>query len=106
MARTSKKPKPTFEVARDPVSDAKSGWVYRSDAAAAPEPRAIEFAEPPAAERRELFEPRPDQAGRSSPQPGSSWVKTGMYLMVLPVTIGMSIMFAPVTWLLSGRSRR
>src|SRR4051794_408731 len=35
VAHPSKKPKPTFDVARDPIADSKSGWVYRSDPAPA-----------------------------------------------------------------------
>jgi len=35
-----------------------------------------------------------------------SWFATGVYLMVLPVTVGMSLMLAPVSWLLGARSRR
>src|SRR4249919_1089387 len=31
VARSSKKPKPTFDVAREPIGDTKSGWVYRSE---------------------------------------------------------------------------
>ena len=97
MARSSKKPKPTFEVARDPIAEAKSGWVYRSG----PEPQVVLASEP-----REVFEPRHSYQPPQSRDQQSSWIRTGVYLMVLPVTLGMSMMFAPVNWLLGNRSRR
>ena len=104
MARPSKKPKPTFDVARDPIVDSKSGWVYRSQEIHEPvvhEP--LEPHEP--FEPREPFEPPQPFEPRESPEP-RSWLATGVYLMILPVQIGMSIMLAPVSWLLGTRSRR
>jgi hypothetical protein len=97
VSRTSKKPKPTFDVARDPIADTRSGWVYRSDPLANHDPEPPTIRTPQNGER---FEPA------APPQPAPrSWLYTGVYLMVLPVTIGMTIMFAPVSWMLGSRSR-
>ena len=112
MARPSKKPKPTFDVAREPIAPSGSGWVYRSDSAP-PAPPAVprETREPQIPEVLEkaaylpVREPfRPHQAVDAHAE--RSWLQTGVYLMVLPMSIGMTLMFAPVTWLLRGRSRR
>jgi hypothetical protein len=110
VARPNKKPKPTFDVARDPIADSKSGWVYRSDPP--PAPPVTPFGPvvrdvPPAyavpARTDDVDRFQPDTPAVPAPR---NWVATGVYLMVLPVSIGMSIMFAPVSWMLGIRSRR
>lgn len=109
----SKKHKPSFDVARDPIPETKSGWVYRSEPAEAREPR--EPFDP--RDSREAFEPRERREPRASraprfepsapPSPASrSWLSTGLYLMALPVTLGMKIMFAPVSWMLGSGTKR
>lgn len=109
----SKKIRPSFDVARDPIADTRSGWVYRSDGPAAADAdqntrrttadevrgETATAGRSPAA-REERFEPD------AAPAPERGWLATGVYIMVLPVTLGMSIMFAPIAWLLGGRSRR
>ncbi len=109
VPRSSKKPKPTFDVAREPIAATKSGWVYRSEPGdPMPSPETVSPREAAAWRERctpaEPHEPRfrPDAA---PPPAERSWFATGVYLMVLPVSIGMSIMFAPVSWLLGNRSR-
>lgn len=98
MTRT-KKPKPSFDVARDPIGETKSGWVYRS----APE-------ETPPVVTAELLHPADymlEPAGSlSAPPEPPGWVSTGLLLMMLPITVGVSVMLAPVSWMLSGRTRR
>jgi hypothetical protein len=110
VARPSKKPKPTFDVAREPLGDSKSGWVYRSESLHTATLREAvivpEVLDP--AESRDSLKPRESRFQPSAPLPPAekSWLTTGIYLMVLPVSIGMSIMFAPVSWMLGSRSRR
>jgi len=110
VARPSKKPKPTFDVAREPIGETKSGWVYRSESLhtatrreAVIVPEVLDAPEP-----HESLRPREFRFQPSAPLPPAerSWLAIGVYLMVLPVSIGMSIMFAPVTWMLGSRSRR
>jgi hypothetical protein len=110
VARRSKKSKPTFDVAREPIGETKSGWVYRSESVHTPTlretvivPEVLE-----ASASRDILQPRAARFQPAAPLPPAerSWLTTGIYLMVLPVSIGMSIMFAPVTWMLGSRSRR
>ncbi len=128
MKRASKKAAPSFDVARDPIAGAQSGWVYRSDAQPSRDPSP----EPPArdAERAALHDaaaatvalvPVPVPAARAQrpvhgsdsrfqpdapPPPRRGWLATGIYLMALPMTLGMTLMFAPVSWMLGARSKR
>jgi hypothetical protein len=53
----------------------------------------------PARHRR--FEPEAPLAPTSR-----SWFATGIYIMALPMTLGMAIVFAPVSWMLGSRSKR
>lgn len=110
MARPSKKTKPTFDVARDPVADAKSGWVYRSDPVPpspvtpmGPVVRDVPPAHVVPARNGNGERFRPDTPALPASR---SWIATGVYLMVLPVSIGMTIMLTPLTWVLGNRSRR
>lgn len=100
----SKKTKPSFDVARDPVAaEPRSGWVYRSDAQPVREP--IIDVRP--SEPRESREPREPRFEPAAPPPeGRSWLATGIYIMALPITLGMTMIFAPVSWILGARSRR
>ncbi|HWF85668.1 MAG TPA: hypothetical protein VG222_12510 [Vicinamibacterales bacterium] len=124
MKRASKKAAPSFDVARDPIAGTQSGWVYRSDA----QPSSAPSLGPAAheAERDALHDaaaspvaPVPAaRAPRSVPgndsrfQPDAppplrrGWLATGIYLMALPMTLGMTLMFAPVSWMLGARSKR
>lgn len=81
-------------MAQDPL-DARPGWVYRSDAPV-PVPAAAPEAPSPTAER---FEP-----GRATPAAPRDWVASGLYLMALPLAVGMTLMLAPVAWLLRSRA--
>jgi hypothetical protein len=94
----SKKPRPSFEVARAELGESRVGWVYRSDSPApiVPEPPVIPPPPPPA--------PAPFST-RSSPRPDVSrgWVETGLGVMGLPVTLTIVAMMAPVLWLLAPR---
>jgi hypothetical protein len=91
----SKKPKPSFDVAHGPAPETRSGWVYRSDAP----PAVIDVHASPGRDSR--FEPA------AAPPPSErSWFATGFYIMVLPVTLGMRIMFAPVAWIFGSSSKR
>lgn len=78
---------------RNPIADTRSGWVYRSD------PPPLTPSAPPRVEPR--FEPA------EVPQPPTrSWVASGLYLMALPMAVGMTLLLAPVAWILTARSRR
>ena len=79
----------------------RTGWVYRSDTATAPvvvpEPPPVVAArpQPPRIERPSVQAPAESERG---------WIATGFYVMTLPITIAVEIMFAPVNWLMgSGR---
>jgi hypothetical protein len=50
-------------------------------------------------------EPRFEPAEVPQP-PTRSWVASGLYLMVLPMAVGMTLLLAPVAWILTARSRR
>jgi len=115
MTPASKKPAPSFDVARDPIPRAQSGWVYRSDTpAAAPPPASASAAAgagpitaPPAPF---AHTPVHDPASRFQPDAppllDRGWLATGLYFIALPMTLGMTLMFAPVSWMLGARSRR
>ena len=89
----SKKPRPTFDVARTELSENRVGWVYRSEAvdaglttsAASPKPAVTP--EPAAPESR-------------------SWIETGVSVMVLPLSLTLVAMVAPMYWLLSSRENQ
>ena len=122
MTPAPRKTAPSFDVAREPIPRTQSGWVYRSDAppdpVRSPQPTVVEadwrvvhdaapaVSPPPAA----LAPPRHRAESRFHPDaplpPDRSWFATGLYLMALPMTLGMTLMFAPVSWMLSARSKR
>ena len=98
----SKKHRPSFDVARDPIPETTSGWVYRSEPQTDSEAHA--YGEP-REQRREPREPRFEPSA-PPPAPSGSWLSTGLYLMALPMTLGMKIMFAPVSWMLGAGTKR
>jgi hypothetical protein len=77
-------------VARTELSENRVGWVYRSEAldtgltqsSASPEPFVI-------------TEPAPPES--------RSWIETGVSVMVLPLSLTLVAMVAPMYWLLSSR---
>jgi hypothetical protein len=90
-----KKPKPSFEVARDEIPETRVGWVYRS---AAPEPPVVEV--------MPEGTPLPDfTAPRREPQASNEWIEVGLGVMVLPLTLTIALM-SPVLWLFAPRVRR
>ena len=46
------------------------------------------------------------QPAVAPPPPTTSWIFTGVYVMTLPLTLGLSLMFAPVSWMLGSRSKQ
>ena len=44
----------------------------------------------------------PDEA----PAPSVSWMANGLSLMALPMAVGLTLMLAPVVWILNARSHR
>jgi hypothetical protein len=51
-----------------------------------------------------------DPARRFQPDaplpPDRGWLATGLYFIALPMTLGMTLMFAPLSWMLGVRSKR
>ena len=101
----SKKSRPSFAVAHDPL-DARPGWVYRSDAPAVGAAPAPIPTPPPAsgpaspARAAARFEPAKPEAA-----PTRGWIASSLYLMALPLAVGMTLMLAPVAWALRARAR-
>ena len=99
---TSKKARPSFDVARTALDAHSDAWVYRSDAPPSPlapaEPRAEPFVTPHAASA----EPPAAAPERSGP----GWIETGIGVMVMPLTLTMLAMIAPLLWIGGSRSRR
>ena len=88
-------------MARAPIAEA-AGWVYRSDA---PAPAGRPAAAPPAPRVFRADQPR-FRPNAAAPPVESSWLSTGICLMTIPITFGMTLMFAPVMWMLGSRSKR
>jgi hypothetical protein len=82
----SKKPRPTFDVARTELSENRVGWVYRSEALDAGLTTASVPAEPAV-----TTEPAPPES--------RSWVETGVGVMVLPLSLTLVAIVAPMYWL-------
>jgi hypothetical protein len=90
--RRSKKPKPTFDVARAELSIDRVGWVYRSetlDAGLTQSSVWASSASPVAAD--------------PAPPESRSWIETGVSVMVLPFSLTLVAMVAPMYWLFSSR---
>ncbi|HEV3058221.1 MAG TPA: hypothetical protein VGY48_08225 [Vicinamibacterales bacterium] len=106
--RKSKKPKPTFDVARADLGERPAGWVYRS-AAPAPSPArapSVAPSAPPApGPGPDPAPPEPSDRARSA-QTSLDWVEAGVGVMVLPLTVAIVAMIAPLLWMLAPRSRQ
>jgi len=79
-------------VARTELSENRVGWVYRSevlDAGLTTSPVSPEPAVTP--------EPAPESR---------SWIETGVSVMVLPLSLTLVAMVAPMYWLLSSRENQ
>jgi hypothetical protein len=108
-ARTSRPARPAFTPAAAPA--ASSAWVYRSDAAAPPEAKAVSPAAAPAvkpASSRRAAKPpvaaAPAQATAPAPAVRASRVTRAMDVVTLPIAVSLMAILAPVSWLL-GPSR-
>jgi hypothetical protein len=106
VARRPKKTRPTFDVAHDPIADTQSGWVYRTEATARPEVPQVEQVQQNSEvydlqAGRAVFSPREQPAQTSSI--AYQVLATGVYLMTLPVRLGVNIMLTPVHWILGSR---
>jgi hypothetical protein len=114
MTSASKKPAPSFDVARDPLPRAQAGWVYRSDARPNGEPAPASAASrvmppaapPPASAAAPVHDPAPRFQPDAPLPPDRGWLATGLYFIALPMTLGMTLMFAPLSWMLGVRSKR
>jgi hypothetical protein len=90
--RRSKKPKPTFDVARTELSVDRVGWVYRSETLDAGLTHWSVSASPD-----------PPVAAEPAQPESRSWIETGVSVMVLPFSLTLVAMVAPMYWLLSSR---
>ena len=113
----SKKPKPTFDVARAEVDQTRASWVYRSDPtpavpdilAAGETDRSMEVHEPAPrsvaleASSRQAPPTRSPSSVSSSKAPG--WIEAGVGVMVFPLTLAMVMLAAPVFWMVARRER-
>jgi hypothetical protein len=93
--RRSKKSKPSFDLARAQLSEDHVGWVYRSEALEAGMTKSPASASP-----------EPPVVAERGPQESRSWVETGIGVMVLPFSLTLIAMVAPVYWLLASRERQ
>jgi hypothetical protein len=90
--RRSKKPKLTFDVARTELSDDRVGWVYRSETLEAGLTRSSVSTSPGSW-----------VATEPAPPASRSWIETGVGVMVLPFSLTLVAMVAPMYWLFSSR---
>ena len=76
--------------------------------------RSVALAPVPMAVPKAVATPAPPQPSRQPAQPvraasqatrSKGWIESGLYVMTLPIAITAGIMYAPVAWFLSGRSR-
>ena len=109
-SRRTKKTIPSFDVGPDALSQSGTGWVYRSEteqpATAAPAP-SVAAPVTSRAEVRSQSPPSPPSPSASSPPPRSAaigWIESGVGLMVLPLTLAIVAMVAPVLWILGPRA--
>lgn len=98
----SKKPRPTFDVAKTEISGVRAGWVYRSDAAPVETPVVIEPV---------VVTPIPAPAPVSLPPTAvepyrQSWFVTGAGAMVLPFSIAVAMVAVPVIWVMDRANRQ
>ena len=88
----SKKPRPTFDVARTELGEDRVGWVYRSEALEAGMTKSSISASPD-----------PVIAAEPAQQESRSWIETGIGVMVLPFSLTLVAMIAPMYWLFAPR---
>jgi hypothetical protein len=95
----SKKPKPSFNVARAEIDAQPAGWVYRSgataDASSAP-PIDAEF----------VSTRHASAAHAASGEASGGWIEVSVSVMVLPLTAAIVVMLAPVIWMLAPKARQ
>src|SRR5262245_47700197 len=92
----SKKPKPSFDVARADLHESKVGRVYRStEPDTVPAPAVAEQVAPPPPVFRAISPSRPEVS--------RGWIETGVGVLGLPLTLTVVTMMAPVLWFLTSR---
>lgn len=97
----SKKPKPSFSVARADIGAKPAGWVYRSNAGAS---AGASSAPPIDAE----FVSAPDGTASQAPSEtvSAGWIEASVAVMVLPLTAAIVVMLAPVIWMFAPKARQ
>jgi hypothetical protein len=93
--RRSKKLKPTFDVARTELSVDRVGWVYRSETLDAGLTQSPVSAAP-----------NPPVSAEPAQTESRSWIETGVSVMVLPFSLTLVAVVAPMFWLLSSRDNQ
>lgn len=105
----SKKPKPSFDVARTDLGESSAGWVYRSvatEAEAAPEEATPAVLPPPIWEWSYPAAKAPSNVSRSAETtPSFEWLETGVGVLLLPLTCAIA-MIAPVLWMFTPKARQ
>ena len=111
----SRRPRPSFDVARQPLArSGTAGWVYRSDAvpSVADEARAIESGDgsfpyappgplPPSNTPGPPLVAAPAPSGFTLPS-ASTAIGFGVGAMMMPFALTMFVMLAPMRWMFGG----
>lgn len=93
----SKKPKPSFDLGREPLAETKAGWVYRSDAPSVGEPGA----DPAPVPRTRPATPRTRPAA-----PAPSGRASALESIVMPFELALIVALAPIRWMFRPRRTR
>jgi len=97
----SKKPKPSFSVARTDIGVEPAGWVYRSSAKPA-----SGAASTPAIDAEFVSTPRASGAHSAPAEASGGWIEASVSVMVLPLTAAIVVMLAPVIWMFAPKARQ
>jgi hypothetical protein len=94
----SKKPKPSFDVARVDIGAQPAGWVYRSSATA-------DASSAPPIDAEFVSTPHGSAAHATSYEASGGWIEVSVSVMVLPLTAAIVVMLAPVIWMFAPKAR-
>jgi hypothetical protein len=92
--RRSKRPRPSFDVARGARRDGPAGWVYRSGSVP-------EIIDAPAA----AVEVAPVTTARPA-RPITGRVESGVDLLLWPFTLSLMVLFVKLRWIIGPRTGR
>jgi hypothetical protein len=97
----SKKPKPSFSVARADIGAEPAGWVYRSNAKAS-----ADASSAPPIDAEFVSTPHASAAHAASDEASAGWIEVSVSVMVLPLTAAIVVMLAPVIWMFAPKARQ